>query len=243
MTAHENPQPARRNLSEREAPFSPLTKEEVKQAARERISRINDEFIQGFSFITKYPRSATFFGSARFNEENTHYQKARRIANRLSKDGIAVVTGGGPGIMEAANRGACENGGPSLGLNIRLPNEQISNPYVTESVDFYYFFSRKVTLSFSAEAFIFFPGGFGTLDEFFEILTLVQTQKVAKMPIILVGSAYWQSFNAFIEEQLLETYGTIDREDTDLYTITDDEDEVVRIVTEAPLRKEGSPKQ
>lgn len=238
MEDKEHTPPVRRNLSERDIPFTPITKQEVKQAARERISRINDEFIQGFSFITKYPRSATFFGSARFDENHEFYQKARRIANRISKDGVAIVTGGGPGVMEAANRGACENGGPSLGLNIRLPAEQISNPYVTESVDFYYFFSRKVTLSFSAEAYLFFPGGFGTLDEFFEILTLVQTKKIPEVPIILVGCDYWCGVEEFIKKQLLDDFDTIDTYDLSLYTISDDEDEIVDIVTNAPIRKE-----
>ncbi len=226
------------NIPEHELTKPPLTKAEIEEEARRRVSRISKEFAQGFEFIKGHPRSVTFFGSARFTEGHPYYEKARRLAYKLSKEGFAIVTGGGPGIMEAANRGAAEAGGPSLGLNIRLPREQAANPYVTEAVDFWYFFSRKVSLSFSAEAYIYFPGGFGTLDEFFEILTLVQTRKIPQVPIILVGWEYWGAFNTFIEKHILQEYRAISEKDMDLYTVTEDDDEVIKIAKEAPLRKE-----
>ncbi len=226
------------NLPEVELAVEPLTKEDISHASKLRISRISREFSQGFKFIKNYPKSVTFFGSARFKEDNPHYQQAKNIAGELSKLGYAIVTGGGPGIMEAANRGAFEEGGESIGLNIRLPKEQVSNPYVKNSVDFYYFFSRKVTLSFSAEAYLYFPGGFGTLDEFFEILTLIQTHKISKVPIILVGSDFWNPIDSFIKKNLLDRCGTISPIDTDLYKIVDDDKEVIEIVKNAPMSKE-----
>lgn len=215
-----------------------LTKEEIEYASKLRVSRISREFSQGFKFIKRYPKSVTFFGSARFEESNEHYQKARSIAKKLSHIGYAIVTGGGPGIMQAGNHGAYDAGGDSVGLNIRLPAEQIINPYVKDSVDFYYFFIRKVTLSFSAEAYLYFPGGFGTLDEFFEILTLVQTHKIPKIPIILVGKDFWNPLNDFIQKRLLNEHKAINPEDIDLYEIVDDEEEIIEIVKNAPLRNE-----
>lgn len=226
------------NIPEVEVPQAPITKKEIAHASKLRISRITREFSRGFKFIKKYPKSVTFFGSARFKEDNHHYVQARSIAEKLSGLGYAIVTGGGPGIMQAGNHGAHDADGESVGLNIRLPHEQIINPYVKDSVDFYYFFSRKVTLSFSAEAYLYFPGGFGTLDELFEILTLVQTHKIPKVPIILVGSDFWNPLNEFIKANLLDKCGTISPEDIDLYKITDDEDEIAEIVKGAPIRRE-----
>lgn len=225
------------NMPEVELPQVPLTKQEVWHAAKVRVSRISREFSRGFKFIRHYPKSVSFFGSARLDENNEYYRKARSIAEKLSHLGYAIVTGGGPGIMQAANEGAYNAGGDSVGLNIRLPHEQVTNPYVKDSVSFYYFFSRKVTLSFSAEAYLYFPGGFGTLDEFFEILTLVQTHKIPKVPIILVGSDFWNPLNDFIRMYLLE-HGAIKQEDMDLYKIADDENDIVEIVKKAPMRRE-----
>ena len=227
------------NIPEVELAQTPLTKKEIEYASKLRVSRISMEFSRGFKFIQKYPKSVSFFGSARFKEDNEHYKKARALANRLSLLGYAVVTGGGPGIMQAGNHGAYDAGGESVGLNIRLPNEQVVNPYVKDSIDFYYFFSRKVTLSFSAEAYLYFPGGFGTLDEFFEILTLVQTHKIPQIPIILVGSDYWNPLNDFIQKNLLEKHSAISPEDIDLYKILDDDDEIIEVIKNAPIRKEG----
>ena len=226
------------NIPEVKLDRNPFTKKELKDAATSRLSRINKEFTQGFNFINKHKKSVTFFGSARFDEKNPHYKKARSIASKLSKEGFAIVTGGGPGIMEAANRGAYDVGGISLGFNIKLPYEQVENPFVTDSINFYYFFSRKVSLSFSAEAFVYFPGGFGTLDEFFEILTLIQTNKISKMPLILVGKEYWGALNYFIQQKLYSELKAINKEDMNLYTIIDDEEEIVEIIKKAPLRDE-----
>jgi len=226
------------NIPEVEITQAPLTKQEIEYASKLRVSRISREFSRGFKFIKHYPKSVSFFGSARFKEDNEHYKKARSIAKKLSEEGYTIVTGGGPGIMQAGNHGAYDAGGNSVGLNIRLPKEQVTNPYVKDSVDFYYFFSRKVTLSFSAESYLYFPGGFGTLDEFFEILTLVQTHKIPKVPIILVGSDFWNPLNDFIKKYLLEKHCSIDPEDMNLYKITDDDNEIVNIVKNAPMRKE-----
>ncbi|MEX2368798.1 MAG: TIGR00730 family Rossman fold protein, partial [Candidatus Paceibacterota bacterium] len=168
----------------------PLRLEELDEDLRNRIHKIRREFIRGLNFVGQHQHSVTFFGSARLTEDSSHYQRAVEIAQALAEEGINVVTGAGPGIMEAANRGAYqaegENVGKSLGLSITLPEEQDINPYVVENEPFHYFFARKVALTFSAEAYLFFPGGFGTLDELFEILTLVQTGKIIKVPVIMV---------------------------------------------------------
>ncbi|MEX2405269.1 MAG: TIGR00730 family Rossman fold protein [Candidatus Paceibacterota bacterium] len=217
-----------------------ISMEDLDHDLRVRIDRIQDEFIEGFNFIRKHPRSVTFFGSARFTEENEHYKKAQELALMLGDEGFDVITGGGPGIMEAANRGAKDNvgGGKSLGINIELPYEQILNPYVDEHISFYYFFTRKVLLTFSAEAYIYFPGGYGTLDEFFEILTLKQTKKISDVPIICVDKHFWGHLDSFIQTTLRGEFKTIDEKDPRLYTITDDLEEVVEIVKAAPLRQE-----
>jgi uncharacterized protein (TIGR00730 family) len=214
----------------------PLTLDELHETAQERVHLIAEEFTEGFTFLQKYPKSVTFFGGARFKEEDVEYKNARSLAGRITKElDYSVFTGGGPGVMEAANRGAFENGGQSLGMTIELARAQIKNPYLTENLDFYYFFSRKVCLSFSAEAYIFFPGGFGTLDEFFEIVTLIQTGKIEKMPIILFGKDFWTGVDAFVKNELLAR-NTIDEEDVNIYTITENEDEVINIIKNAPVR-------
>lgn len=214
----------------------PLTLLEIAEAAKKRVTVISKEFSDGFEFLKNYPRSVTFFGSARTKGGEADYEKARRIASKIVNElHYSVITGGGPGIMEAANRGAFEAGGNSLGLTIKLPTEQKVNPYITDQVDFYYFFSRKVCLSFSSEAYVFFPGGFGTMDEFFEILTLVQTNKIPQTPIILVGKEYWQGLQDFFIKHLEQT-GRIDGEDLRLYTITDDENEIIEAIKKAPVQ-------
>lgn len=238
-TAIDEPQLVCINVPEAKINRDPHTREELvaETQINARASRIANEFEKGFAFIKRYPRTATFYGSARFKPSNIHYQDARRLAFALSERGYAIVTGGGPGIMEAANRGAHDAGGPSIGLNIKLPAEQVINPYVTESTSFKYFFSRKTALSFSAEAYVFYPGGFGTLDEFFEIITLIQTKKIARVPVILVGSDFWQPLHAFIADMLLLRHGTINKSDLDLYRIIDDHNEVIKIIEKAPTRK------
>lgn len=225
------------NIPEEDLARKPHTVDELVHAARnDRASRIANEFDRGLRFIKRYPKSVTVYGSARFPATNPHYKDAYNLAFKLSKLGYAVVTGGGPGIMEAANKGAKEAGGHSIGLNIELPHEQVINPYVTDSLSFYYFFSRKTTLSFSSEAYIFYPGGFGTLDEFFEIVTLVQTRKVRIVPIILVGVDFWKPLQSFIEDQCLVRHGALNRRDLSLYIITDKHDEILDIITNAPVR-------
>jgi hypothetical protein len=205
----------------------------------ERVAAIKKEFEDGFKFLEAHSRSITVFGSSRFKEDNFYYQHARTLGERIIKDlNYAVLTGGGPGIMEAANRGAYEANGSSLGLTIDLPEyKQPVNRYMTDHIHFYYFFSRKVCLSFSATAFVFYPGGFGTLDECIEILTLVQTKKIGRVPVIMVGKDYWQEFDSLFDNLLVNRYKTIDEKDRDLYTITDDHDEIVNIVRNAPVNE------
>lgn len=206
------------------------------------ICVMNEEFRQGFDMVKKNKdgnKSVTFWGSARFPVDNEYYQKALRLSRRLAGElNCMIATGGGPGIMEAGNRGAYEMGKPSLGLTIELPMEQSTNPYVTEEMPFYFFFTRKVLMAYSAEAYLYFPGGYGTLDELFEILTLVQTGKISRLPIILVGAAFWKPLDEFIKQTLLAEKGTISESDLDLYIITDDEDKIVEIVKNAPMRND-----
>jgi len=225
-----------------------LRPEEIREGCRyitggdgteSRICAINEEFRQGFNVLlnhAKHEKSITFWGSARLAEGTPYYDKARRLGNRLGELGYTVVTGGGPGIMEAGNRGAFEAGGQSIGATIDLPFEQHTNPYLTEEIPFYFFFSRKVILGFSAEAYLYFPGGLGTFDELFEMLTLVQTKKVPPLPIILVGKDFWQPFVDVIREQMLNKFQTISPEDMDLMKIIDDEDEIIDIIKKAPKR-------
>jgi uncharacterized protein (TIGR00730 family) len=196
-----------------------------------RIFRIMSEFVEGFTFLARIQKSVTIFGSARLPESHPYYQHARELGRALALRGYTIVTGGGPGIMQAANQGAFEVGGNSVGLNIQLPDEQRTNPYVKQGISFNYFFSRKVMLDFSAEAYIFFPGGYGTLDEFFELLTLVQTGKVDRdTPVILIGHDYWSGLTSWIEQELLLKVHAILPGDLHLWTLTDDLDEAVRIV-------------
>ena len=204
---------------------------------REEIS--GEEFDKGYNLIKKYPLSVSILGSARFKEDNIYYQKAHSLAYKISKElKYAVVTGGGPGIMEAANKGAYEAGGPSLGFSIKLPKEQINNKYLTEYVEFEYFSSRKTLLFFGSEAYVYFPGGFGTLDELFEVLTLLQTKKMVKTPVILVGKEYWQPFLDLFKQKLAIENQTISMEDTEIYKIVDSEDEIIEIIKSAPFREE-----
>lgn len=224
------------NLPSRHLPIIPLTQRELHQTANERVSLISKEFTDGFNFLSHYPKSVTIFGGSHFKENDIEYTKARDLsAGIIKKLGYAVFTGGGPGIMEAANRGAYDVGGQSLGFSIELPDIQVKNQYLTKSLGFHYFFSRKVCLAFSAEAYVFFPGGFGTLDEFFEIITLVQTGKIEKVPMILFGSDFWNPLDQLLKKELLSR-NTIMPEDLTLYTITDNENEVINIIRNAPVR-------
>lgn len=210
--------------------------QELQQEAEERRTRIDKDFDNGFTMLSKYSNTVTIFGSARFAEGHPYYEKAREIGAMLSDQGYTVITGGGGGIMEGGNRGAFEANGSSIGFNIELPHEQSLNPYTTASLPFRYFFSRKVMLAFSAHAYIYFPGGFGTLDEFFEILTLIQTKKVEKAPIICVGNDFWRPLDSYIKSHLLEGFHTISPEDEKLYTITEDLDVISQILSEHQRR-------
>ncbi len=202
----------------------------VDQETEQRIDRIEKEFKAGFDIVNKHINTVTVFGSARFLEDNPYYQQARATAHMLAKEGFTVITGGGGGIMEAANRGAYEAGGKSIGFNIQLPHEQKLNPYTTESLPFRYFFARKVMLVYAASALVCFPGGFGTLDELFEVVTLVQTGKMPPVPIILVGSDFWNPLHEFIKTSMLDKLGAISHGDEELYVITDDIEEIKHIV-------------
>ena len=173
------------------------------------------EFLHGFESLQFDLPLVTVFGSARFGEEHPHYKTARVLGRKLAEEGYGVMTGGGPGVMEAANRGAKEGGGLSIGCNIRLPMEQKPNPYLDRFIEFDHFFVRKVMLVKYSCAFVVMPGGFGTLDEAFEVLTLIQTGKVESFPIVLMGGAYWQSLRRFVEETLVRE-GTIDPADLGL---------------------------
>jgi len=204
-------------------PRREVIQRELKKETSERLSRIDTEFADGFDFINKYNDTVSIFGSAREVIKDTpYYELARELAGVLSNDGYSIVTGGGGGIMEAGDRGAMEAGGHSIGLNIKLPHEQALNPYATETMSFRYFFTRKVLLAFGAMAYVYFPGGFGTMDELFEIITLMQTKKMPLAPIILVGSEFWTGLDMFIKTYMLQELQMISPEDTSLYTITED---------------------
>jgi uncharacterized protein (TIGR00730 family) len=194
-----------------------------------RALRILSEFVEGFDAMARVGPAVTVFGSARTRPDEPLYELARTIARRLAEAGYAVITGGGPGTMEAANRGCREGGGLSVGCNIELPHEQGTNPYVDLGIEFRYFFARKVMFVKYADAFVILPGGFGTLDELFESLTLIQTHKVRNFPVVLVGSAYWGGLIDWIRGTLVANR-TIEEADLDLLQLTDDPDEVVRIV-------------
>ncbi len=217
----------------------PLTMKAMEKIIRERKRKSVVELSRGYDLIKKYPKTISFLGSARFDENNKYYQSARSIAAKIVNElSYAVVTGGGPGIMEAANRGAYEAGGMSLGITIKLPQEQSTNKYVQQYAEFEYFFDRKALLFFSAEAYIYFPGGFGTLDEFFELITLIQTKKIKSRPVILVGSEFWNPLLNLIHEKLLDEYSTISEEDQSIYQVVDSEDEVIKIIRNSPTHNE-----
>lgn len=202
-----------------------------------RIFRIMSEFIAGFEFLAPLRKEVTFFGSARFDEDSHWYKEAQDLGRILAKEGFTVITGGGPGIMEAGNRGAYEGGGESIGLDIELATEQRRNAYVKKGIGFHYFFTRKVMLSASAQAYIFFPGGFGTIDEFSEIITLLQTKKMEPVPVVCVGREFWEPMNDWIRTVMLGNLQTISPEDLDLYTVVDSADEAFELIKDSPERK------
>ncbi len=202
-----------------------------------RIFRIMAEFVEGFDVMSGVGPAATIFGSARSGPDNEYYLMAQDLAGRLVRQGVAVITGGGPGIMEAANKGAYEAGGKSIGLNISLPMEQVANPYQTISLNFHYFFVRKVMFVKYATAFVCFPGGFGTMDEFFEAMTLIQTGKSGKFPVVLIGEAFWAGLVDWMRDAMLSQHN-IDADDLNLFTLTDDLDEAVNILVRTKTEAE-----
>ncbi|MFA5853942.1 MAG: TIGR00730 family Rossman fold protein [Patescibacteria group bacterium] len=195
-----------------------------------RIFRIMAEFVDGFQIIRGLNKTVSFFGSARFGENDHHYKEARELAQKLGKAGYTIVTGGGPGIMEAGNRGAMDVGAQSVGLNIELPKEQHLNPYTTRSQGFHYFFTRKVMLSYAAQAYVYFPGGFGTLDELLELVVLIQTKKIDPLPVVLVGKDFWSPFMKWIEEHVYKNHQAIDKEDMSIYHLAHDVDDAFSII-------------
>lgn len=201
-----------------------------------RACRIFAEFIRGFRALHFVGPCVTVFGSARFKEGNAHYELGRKMGAEIARLGFTVMTGGGPGIMEAANRGAREAGGASIGCNIVLPMEQKPNPYLDRFVEFKYFFVRKVMLVKYSYAFVVLPGGFGTLDELFESLTLIQTGKIENFPVVLMGTDYWAPLMGFMRERLI-SQGTIDADDLNLLHLTDSIEEASSIIATCGLQK------
>lgn len=195
-----------------------------------RIFRIMSEFVQGFEVLREHGLAVTVYGSARSTPDTSEYQAAEELAARLAKAHFTIITGGGPGIMEAANVGAYKAGGHSVGFNIDLPFEQKLNPYVTQSLDFNYFFSRKVMLAFASEAYVYFPGGFGTLDELMEMVTLIQTKKIKSIPIVVYDKEFWTPLLDWCKETLLREYKTISTKDLDIIKVVDSVEEAYEYI-------------
>ncbi len=196
-----------------------------------RVFRIMAELVEGYQFLAKMEREVTVLGSARFPEDHPYYTLAREVGEMLGKNGFTTITGGGPGIMEAANRGAFEAGGESIGINIQLPTEQRLNPYVQKAQGFYYFFTRKVMLTSPANAFIIFPGGFGTMDELFEVVDLIELGQMAQVPVVLVGKSYWEPLLAFLSEKV-SVLGAIGKKDIAGWNVVDTAEEVYNAIKE-----------
>ncbi|NJA06039.1 TIGR00730 family Rossman fold protein [Methylomonas sp. LWB] len=208
---------------------SPSIIDDLKGDQSWRIFRIISEFTEGFDELSDLCDAVSIFGSARLEPEHFYYQKTVELAELLSQHGFAIISGGGPGIMEAANKGALAQGQTSIGLNIELPMEQKPNPYQSLSLNFRYFFVRKVMFVRYSMGYVCMPGGFGTLDEFFEALTLMQTHKIYPLPLVLFGGDFWNGLVDWMKCKMLE-YGTISEEDLSLITITDDPRQVVDIM-------------
>ena len=194
-----------------------------------RVFRIMSEFVDGFEVLSQVGKAVSIFGSSRMRPDNKYYKLAEEVAYFLAKEGYAIITGSGPGIMEAANKGAKRAGGHSLGLNIQIPLQQRSNKYVDTLLDFRYFFVRKVMFVKYAKAFVIMPGGYGTLDEFTEAINLIQTQRISRFPVVLFGKGYWKGFLDWLHETVLKK-GSISRQDLRLFTVADRPREVVSII-------------
>lgn len=208
--------------------MSDAQKAAIAKSTRE-LKTADEEFEEAFKILKKYPKRVTFFGSARLTPRFKYYQLAHELAGCLAEDGFAILSGGGAGIMEASNRGAFDEQFVSIGFNIVLPNEQVLNPYTSDHLTFNFFFTRKVMMTFYTHAFVCFPGGFGTLDEFFEVITLIQTGKMPKVPVILVGTKFWRPVDKFIRKHMLRK-DLISPGDEMIYTMTEDFSEIRRII-------------
>ena len=219
-----------------EVPF--LESPQTRTSELLRAIRIFAEFIRGFRALHFTPPCVTVFGSARFDEQHRYYRLARAVGVGLARAGFTVMTGGGPGIMEAANRGARDAGGPSIGCNIVLPKEQQPNPYLDKFIEFDYFFVRKVMLVKYSYAFVIMPGGFGTMDEAFETATLIQTRKILDFPVVVMGREFWQPMLDFLRNTMVKE-GTIDAKDLDYFLVTDSPDEAITHIRETVMKKFG----
>lgn len=202
-----------------------------------RVFRIMAEFVDGYQFLGQFQKTITFFGSARLKEDSVDYAKAQKTAFLLGQAGFDIITGGGPGIMEAANKGASEANAESIGINIQLPHEQVVNKYVKKSLGFHYFFSRKVMLTSPAQAAVCFPGGFGTLDEFFELVDLMEINKIRKIPVVLVDKKFWQPLVDFLKNCSLGMVGAIKDIDLSLFTVVDTPEEAAEIIKNSKITK------
>ncbi len=223
------------NVNEEDIAWSTGQLESIFSIARggfssRRMIKIMNEFVNGYKFIRHYRKAVTVFGSARETLDKGVYKEAYKLGFELAKAGFAVITGGGPGIMQAANEGALKYGGESVGLNIQLPSEQRINPFVNESTSFHYFFTRKVMLASVSQVYVFFPGGFGTMDELFEMLTLIQTKKVAPIKVILVNRKFWTPLSDWINKTIYGHNKAIGRQDVNLFQIVDNADEAMHLV-------------
>ena len=206
------------NINEKEFSKSDIHGEDIQN----HLEHINREFSEGFDFIKRYPKSVTIFGSSMSNPDSEPYKKAEELGGRIAREvGYAVFTGGGPGV--------------SLGLNISLPHERTTNAYVNHAIKFSYFFSRKTMLTFASEAYIFFPGGYGTFDELFNVLTLIQTGKIPRVPVIMFDSGYWNGMKQYLSDVTLNKYHAIGNNDLNLFEITDSLDRVIEIIKKAPV--------
>lgn len=220
-----------------------MRKSEVIEGLRDtwQVFRVMAEFVEGFDTLSKVGRCISIFGSARTHPDDELYQTTVLLAKKLSQAGYGIITGGGPGVMEAGNKGAAEGGGESVGLAIDLPMEQEANPYCSTLIDFKYFFIRKVMFVKYADGFVFMPGGFGTMDEVFEVLTLVQTLKIRRIPCVLFGMKFWQGLFDWMEKTMFAEWRHISVEDLNLFHRTDDVDDAVRYIVEfykkSPTRK------
>lgn len=201
-----------------------------KQISVHKVAKIAEEFIKGYKLLSKYPTGVTIFGSARCGFKNQIYKDAEALASQLAQRGCAVITGGGPGVMQAANLGAHRARGRSVGLNIKLPFEQKLNPYLTDSEDFKYFFIRKVMLAAAGRIYVFFPGGFGTLDELFEMLTLVQTKKIKPIPIILINQQFWRPLVNWLKFSVYQDNRAINKEDLNLFHLVNNAKEALSLI-------------